>query len=149
MILSSILLVCISLNVSAQEFPEVDCTDIFFQVVPHPDPRRCAEFSVCMKGERVDFRCGPETIFNLRSNRCVPGDQRTCGDLPVPEDACVDQFISINPHPSNCGRFFVCMRGFPVVFDCDDNSVFSVFHSRCMLGNRETCQVEEAGPYMI
>lgn len=136
--------ILILLAISHGTFGEDDnlpsCEDIFYRVFADPNPARCDRFFVCMKGNRIQFTCDPETIFNARTNRCVPGDQRSCGDLSLPDDVCQDQFYSVNAHPSNCGRFFICMKGTAVIFDCDQEEIFSLAQRRCVIGDRDTCR---------
>lgn len=60
------------------QIPGNECENDFFRVSPHPDPRRCADFFVCLNYNLIEFRCDPEYIFSEFAQRCIPGDQRTC-----------------------------------------------------------------------
>lgn len=64
----------------------------------------------------------------------------------LPEDTCIDTFFEVHVHPERCVNFYVCMISRIIQFECDDGDIFVEEVSKCVRGNRETCEVAEAIP---
>ncbi|CAO1379810.1 unnamed protein product [Diamesa serratosioi] len=64
----------------------------------------------------------------------------------LPEDTCIDTFFEVHVHPERCVNFYVCMISRIIQFECDDGEIFVEEVSKCVAGNRETCEVAEAVP---
>lgn len=60
---------------------ENDLIISFLKKVPHPDPRRCDEYYVCIFFIGSLQRCEANKIFDGYSGNCIPGDPNTC--LPI------------------------------------------------------------------
>ena len=69
--LISIIFLC---GIKNFEIPENICEGIDFGYLSHPDPQRCTEYIVCLRGEYHLFVCAyPGYIFYLLVRHCVRG----------------------------------------------------------------------------
>lgn len=107
------------------------------------NPDNCRNHFMCMLGVRVDFWCLNGEIFDLDRRACRPGDDATCEYIitPVPDDACMNDFFAIRPHPDRfeCERFFVCMNYNTIEFRCDPGFVFELESLSCVPGSLRNC----------
>lgn len=56
------------------------------------------------------------------------------------DDVCNDQNLKFGVNPDDCSRYFMCMLGQRVDFQCDQDFIFDADLRRCRLGSRETCE---------
>ena len=61
--------------------------------------------------------------------------------MPVPDDACENEFFGIHPHPDRraCKNFYVCLNYNLIEFRCDPGSIFDIETLSCQAGDSENC----------
>jgi hypothetical protein len=138
--------------------PEL-CEETYFGFVPDTD--YCFRFYFCMAGIAMSYECAPDTIFNLEKQECIEGDWDTCEPktttilettteelttttsevttTPTP-GICDGYDYNFVPDPNYCFRFYFCMPGAPILYECAADTIFDERLQQCIDGDWDTCE---------
>ncbi|KAG5673445.1 hypothetical protein PVAND_003491 [Polypedilum vanderplanki] len=119
-----------------------ECEDELMAFRPNPDD--CQAFFMCMLGQRVDFRCDQDFIFDAPRRRCRLGSAETCEFRFGPEPSCEDELLLFHHREDTCTEFFMCMLGRRVDFTCEADDIFDITRRRCVPGDDFLCQPHDA-----
>jgi hypothetical protein len=87
------------------------------------NPTNCSQFFRCYQSEVQLFECPSSWYFDPVYEVCKPAKKPQCpstNDIPI-----------YLPHPTNCGAFYVCDWGNPVLINCPDGLFFNNISNVC------------------
>lgn len=140
-------LICCTLSLS-QNNP---CDGISSGMIPYePD---CNYFIYCLNEVANIRRCPVMQIFDPIEVRCVPGNPETCEILSTTTTTTTtisppicpevdDPFNPIfHPHPSDCGKYFMCFNGTAILRECHYGLLWSVENEWCDYPENVNCDL--------
>jgi hypothetical protein len=95
------------------------------------NPTNCAQFFRCYQNEVQLFECPSYWYFDPAYEVCKPAKKPQCpptNDKPV-----------YLPHPTNCGAFYQCNWGNPVLLNCPYGLVFNNISNVCDYPHNVDC----------
>ncbi|KAL7052150.1 hypothetical protein ACKWTF_004790 [Chironomus riparius] len=134
------------------------CEGLVDQFISHPT--NCGIAIFCHNNRAFLRECETETIFDLNTLLCRPGNRDTCElyDADIIMQAtqtednwkglCKGHHFNYIKHPHECDKAIFCYHGYAILKECPLNNVFDISTESCIEGNRETCEFkfEEKAP---
>lgn len=125
------------------------------------NPFSCASFFQCHNGRAWAGVCPNGTWFNYQAQVCdAPWNVRCDAEVSetielecVTEDepkytiSCRTGELHTVQHPYDCGQFYLCVSGLPILRSCAPGLEFNVLESQCMAPEDANCVISECPPF--
>ncbi|GAB0090694.1 hypothetical protein DMENIID0001_054450 [Sergentomyia squamirostris] len=116
----------------------VNCTVETDPCPPYDDPNNlifhhdidfCNRYSLCYRGEKAEFTCGPGLYWDRQNEFCTFPQEANCPtSIVCPQTP----GISYEPHPERCESYFICISGDLIdVSTCTPPMIFDIHERNC------------------
>ncbi|KAJ8704687.1 hypothetical protein PYW07_011875 [Mythimna separata] len=125
------------------------------KLLPHES--ECGIYYACNQGELIEMKCPAGLHFSPSEQTCTWPFQAGCESQKVAYNVILDQEVQeewealpngcpanytidhLLPHESNCEKFYYCVHGGKVEYDCPDATHFSPALQKCTWSEEAGC----------
>ncbi|KAJ8704684.1 hypothetical protein PYW07_011872 [Mythimna separata] len=125
------------------------------KLLPHES--ECGIYYACNQGELIEMKCSPGLHFSPSQQTCTWPFEAGCESQKVAYNVILDQEVQeewealpngcpanytidhLLPHESNCEKFYYCVHGGKVEYDCPDATHFSPALQKCTWSEEAGC----------
>lgn len=111
------------------------CPEDGVKSISHPDD--CNKYILCVAGTRIKRNCAPGLHFSRELRACTtPADAECEGDI----EHCPDEGIKSISHPTECGKYILCVGGTRIKRNCAPGLHFSRDLRACTTPDVAECE---------